>query len=242
MSNRPNPNPYVYLFDETNALVGAIHVSSSDRSRVIGEFLPAPRYEQYAPLFSALERAANEVLLVECDALGCQIDGLNFIVSHSDRTGIAIHDLQIMEGVACFRWTDADAQSQDTPSFATTRWAYVNWFPDDGAEAVHPDDVAYLLPGVQGKLGVVLQERDGWIPVAFGTELVRVKAGVLNSCASPEFGYGQTVSTVPPRSPVTGQIVDIRWHFKQQVAVFHIGAARSQYLAHELQPASESNE
>jgi hypothetical protein len=222
------------LLDQNGTPVGTIRVLSESNAGVIGEFSPTGHFNTYASLFMALEHAANEMLLVECDELQRKVDALNFCVREGAFAAERILDLQIMTAGVSFRWNDPSVDSQSLFNAATMQWAYINWFPEDGAHLIHAEDVERLLPAVQGRVGVLLPAQGDWIPVAFGMDVVRVNVKVLHSCLPPEFSYGQTVSTLPPRSPRIGKIVEIGWHFDRQVPIFYVGVQRIRYLAHEL--------
>ncbi len=118
-----------------------------------------------------------------------------------------------------------------------TEWAYINWFPEYGLKLLHPDDAAAFVNGVQGQLGTIFPGETGWIVFRFGDESVRVRPELIHSCRAPAFSYGQLVHAVPPRTPFTGRIRMIQWHFKQKEPFFFVGQKHGHYFAHELQAA-----
>jgi hypothetical protein len=103
------PNQSLSLFNQRGTLVGTIRVSSEEDSWVLGEFSPSEGFDEYASIFTALEHASNEMLLVECDALEKEIHRLGFCVSEPGRAATKIADLQIMDGGISFRWNDPGA-------------------------------------------------------------------------------------------------------------------------------------
>ena len=115
-----------------------------------------------------------------------------------------------------------------------TQWAYLTWFPEHGANLVHPEDISKLGSGVQGLLGTVSFAAEGWASFAFGEHIVRVQDNLPKSCAPPEFAYGQVVQSVPPRSHIQGPVRLILWHFKKGTPFFFIGSSHSRYSAYEL--------
>jgi hypothetical protein len=117
------------------------------------------------------------------------------------------------------------------------QWAYLTWFPEHGAQLVHPQDISALGVGVQGLVGVVSPSSDGWASFAFGERAVRVRPELTHPCAAPTFTYGQLVRSVPPRTPVEGPVRLIQWHFKDAAAFFLVGSGSSRYFAHELHAA-----
>lgn len=116
-------------------------------------------------------------------------------------------------------------------------WGYVNWFPELGQSLVHPDDVGVFGSGVQGLLGIVTPDQDGWVSFRFGENAARIKQQLIHSCAQPAFLYGQTVEALPPRTAFTGEIRAIQWHFKHNEPFFLVGPKHSRYFARELRAA-----
>jgi hypothetical protein len=116
-------------------------------------------------------------------------------------------------------------------------WGYVNWSPELGQSLVHPDDVGLFGSGVQGLLGIVASSQDGWVSFRFGESSARIKQQLIHPCSPPVFSYGQMVQALPPRTPFTGEIRTIQWHFKHDEPFFLVGPKHSRYFAHELHAA-----
>ncbi len=116
-------------------------------------------------------------------------------------------------------------------------WGYVNWSPELGQLLVHPDDVSLFGSGVQGLLGIVTPDQDGWVSFRFGESSARIKQQLIHPCAAPVFSYGQLVQAQPPRTPFAGEIRAIQWHFKHNEPFFLVGPKHSRYFSHELHAA-----
>jgi hypothetical protein len=121
------------------------------------------------------------------------------------------------------------------------RWARLTWFKEHGYDKVHPEDRVHLEPGIQGQLLKMCGAEDSWQRVKWGNTEVRVHHSLLEETPSPRFDYGARVKAIPPRTPVVGEIVSIRWHFKREEPFYFLSVngktKGSQYWTNELNDA-----
>lgn len=119
-------------------------------------------------------------------------------------------------------------------------WAFLTWFPSQGPVPIHASDVAVFGKGWQGLLVELLGREGEWAVVGFAGLRARVGSCLLTACPAPAFRYGQWVSSIPPRRPVTGAIAHIRWHFAARQPFYLLAVkgrrGKSRYWAHELAP------
>ena len=119
-----------------------------------------------------------------------------------------------------------------------SQWGYFTWFPEHGSHLVHPEDIGWFGDaGVQGAVGMVAPGPDSWLVFHLGKKTVRLASEIVHPCASPDFRHGQRVETLPPRTPFTGEITSIKWHFERHEPFYLVGPKHSRYYSHELRAA-----
>jgi hypothetical protein len=115
------------------------------------------------------------------------------------------------------------------------QWGYFTWFPENGGDLVHPDDIhCFAGGGSHGVVGTFASALEGWVAFSFGENTIRLAPKLIHACDAPAFSYGQRVESLPPRTPVVGPISSIVWHFKRQEPFYFVGLKKSRYLTHEF--------
>lgn len=102
------------LYDRVNALIGTATVRTAPGARLTGTFVPTDAFAAYAPLFLALEQAANEQRLPDADRLQAGLARHGFWISGPLplTTRADIEDLQIMAAGISFRLLGASPDDQ----------------------------------------------------------------------------------------------------------------------------------
>jgi hypothetical protein len=99
------------------------------------------------------------------------------------------------------------------------------WFEEDGAELIHPDDIErfrQLMPsarvfhcdGVEGE----------YLVLAYGEHRFRVKRSLFRPVDRPARAIGESVSLMTKGNLVHGVITDIVWHFQRAEPYYHVTA------------------
>ncbi|MDD2133757.1 hypothetical protein NP537_05780 [Pseudomonas kurunegalensis] len=88
--------------DAHNLCIGTVETPTFSGNCIYGKFIPTPHYEKYEKIFSSLEQAANDLLLIHADQIEKEIQKMGFYTVDPTNIKAPISDLQIMDGQIVF--------------------------------------------------------------------------------------------------------------------------------------------
>jgi hypothetical protein len=104
-------------------------------------------------------------------------------------------------------------------------WGLYPWFRESGPDLIHPDDLPVVLAhSPYGMVCECVRTEGPYLVLHFGPFEFRAKPDHFDPVPPPPFQVGQEVKTIAPRTPRTGKIRVIRWHFKRSEHLFFIEA------------------
>ncbi|MFK0314565.1 hypothetical protein ACIQUF_25470 [Pseudomonas sp. NPDC090233] len=95
----------IKIMDAQNECIGSVEIPVVTGNIISGTFRQTQYYKKYEKIFTELERAANELLIIQADQLEQQIHKLGFYAISSNNRKISIENLQIMQGKIVFTVT-----------------------------------------------------------------------------------------------------------------------------------------
>jgi hypothetical protein len=99
-----------------------------------------------------------------------------------------------------------------------------NWFPEHGAELVHPDDLeAFTRLNPAGRVFAVMRRAD-WIVLSLGGSEYRVRGNLLQPVPPPRHWIGDEVSFVSKGVVHRGTVREVRWHFRDDAPFYFLSA------------------
>lgn len=103
-------------------------------------------------------------------------------------------------------------------------WGIYPWFEERGIKRIHPDSQSKVMEeSPYGKVFKLLDTDDGeWIQIEGSSGRLRVAPDLFLTVPWPKFDFGESVRTLPPRSPHEGRIADIRWHDKDKRVFYFV--------------------
>ncbi|MDQ1920683.1 DUF6960 family protein [Massilia pseudoviolaceinigra] len=104
-----------------------------------------------------------------------------------------------------------------------SRFALYNWFPEDGADLVHPDDLAaFAAMGPPATVFGVGADAAGWVLLDAGQASFRVRADLLRPLPAPRYWVGDTVRFIKSGVPQRGIVARVGWHFKEAAPMYYV--------------------
>ena len=110
---------------------------------------------------------------------------------------------------------------------AHTTWVRLLWEPGRDPQGLHPDDrVLVTDQPPHNDLLTQVGRDDDYLCLRYRGGIIRVKPEAVQRVKAPAFDYGETVSTLHPRTPATGTIHRIEWHSATDTPRFTISIDR----------------
>jgi hypothetical protein len=103
-------------------------------------------------------------------------------------------------------------------SDAATRWGLYPWFPEDGADKVHPQDLDALRSlGPYCRVFEVAAGESPYVVLIYGIQRFRVVPDLVQEVEPPQLRIGDEVLL---SSGAHATVRDIRWHHKRAEPFF----------------------
>jgi hypothetical protein len=99
-----------------------------------------------------------------------------------------------------------------------------NWFPEHGADLVHPDDreAFACLPPAGRVFGVA--QHAGWIMLSLGASHYRVRGHLLRPVPPPGHWIGDQVVFTSGGKTLMGAVREVHWHIRDEWPFYLLSA------------------
>jgi hypothetical protein len=126
-------------------------------------------------------------------------------------------------------------------------WGLYPWFRERGLDLIHPDDLPIVLTHTPYCMVCeVAAEEGAYMVLRFASHQFRAKPDLFEPVAAPAFRVGERVNAKSPRTPKTGIVRSIGWHYKRSQAAYYLAvngkALAARYWADELEPVANATE
>ncbi|MDQ1812282.1 hypothetical protein RBA41_03105 [Massilia sp. CCM 9210] len=104
-----------------------------------------------------------------------------------------------------------------------SQFALYNWFPERGADLVHPDDLAaFAAIPPAGLVFGVESGGAGWVLLDAGQASFRVRPDLLQPLPAPRYWVGEHVRFIKSGVPQRGVVARVGWHFKEAAPMYYV--------------------